>query len=223
MESKVLHDLVSDRTETVATHAGYEVDQVTHSGGPPPSSSSSTSGGALGGFSCYPSCDEADESVPIYNAYNHHYFSWITGSDSEMYELESPTLMPNPTTTAFRTKENILHEYPTSIGNLSPPSLIYLCKGEHSAQSNPFTILELRCLSILLSSKSLQGKPGWRIPQELPRLPERLRPADPLSLKLDRGAHADRHPQPELLHYRPCRLPGVLHAADIPQQHDQPQ
>ena len=121
VESKVLHDLVSDRTETVATHAGYEVDQVTHSGGPPPSSSSSTSGGALGGFSCYPSCDEADESVPIYNAYNHHYFSWITGSDSEMYELDSPTLMPNPTTTAFRTKENILHDYPTSIGSFQPP------------------------------------------------------------------------------------------------------
>ena len=103
-------------------HAGYEVDQVTHSGGPPPPPSSSTSGGgALGGFSCYPSCDETDESVPIYNAYNHHYFSWITGSDSEMYELDSPTLMPNPTTTPFRTKENILHDYPTSIGSFQSP------------------------------------------------------------------------------------------------------
>ena len=103
----------------MTNHAGYEVDQVTHSGRTPRSSSSSSApitGAALGGFSCYPSCDETDESVPIYNAYNHHYFSWITGSDSEMYELESPTLMPNPTTTAFRTKENILHDFPTSIG-----------------------------------------------------------------------------------------------------------
>ena len=90
------------------------MDQVTHSGGPP---SPSEYEGALGGFSCYPSCDESDQSVPIYNAYNHHYFSWLTGSDSEMYELESPTLMPNPTTTAFRTMENVLHDYPTSIGN----------------------------------------------------------------------------------------------------------
>ena len=86
------------------------MDQVTNNSGHP------TSGGALGGFSCYPSCDETDESVPIYNAYNHHYFSWITGSDSEMYELDTPLLMPNPTTTAFRTKEDVFHGYPTSIG-----------------------------------------------------------------------------------------------------------
>ena len=32
-------------------------------------------GAALGGFSCYPDCSQGDRSVPIYQAYNHHYFS----------------------------------------------------------------------------------------------------------------------------------------------------
>ena len=42
--------------------------------------------------------------VPIYNAYNHHYFSWLQGSDAEMFDLEEPLFLPNPTSTAFRTK-----------------------------------------------------------------------------------------------------------------------
>ena len=50
---------------------GYEVDQVTHMG---PQKGSTTSSGNLGGFSCYPDCEDGDKSVPIYNAYNHHYF-----------------------------------------------------------------------------------------------------------------------------------------------------
>ena len=50
---------------------GYEVDQVTHTG---PQTGSTTTKENLGGFSCYPDCEESDESVPIYNAYNHHYF-----------------------------------------------------------------------------------------------------------------------------------------------------
>ena len=93
---------------------GYEVDQVTHSG-PQKGSTTGTTGGGLGGFSCYPDCGEGDRSVPIYNAYNHHYFSWLKGSDSEMYELDEPTFLPNPTTTAFRTKEGTGHGYPTNI------------------------------------------------------------------------------------------------------------
>jgi len=91
---------------------GYEVDQVTHTG---PQFGSTTSGSALGGFSCFPDCGETDKSVPIYNAYNHHYFSWLTGSDSEIYELDNPLLMPNPTTTAFRMKNGTKHGFPTSI------------------------------------------------------------------------------------------------------------
>ena len=42
--------------------------------------------------------------VPIYNAYNHHYFSWLQGSDAEMFDLEETLFLPNPTSTAFRTK-----------------------------------------------------------------------------------------------------------------------
>ena len=44
---------------------GYEVDQVTHSGSQP---GSTTKGDVLGGFSCYPDCEETDQSVPEYNA-----------------------------------------------------------------------------------------------------------------------------------------------------------
>ena len=65
---------------------GYEVDQVVHSG---PQVGSTSSQNALGGFSCYPECEGNDTSIPIYNAYNHHYFSWLKGSDSEIFELES--------------------------------------------------------------------------------------------------------------------------------------
>ena len=45
-----------------------------------------------------------ESKVPIYNAYNHHYFSWLQGADAEMFDLDEPTFLPNPTNTAFRTK-----------------------------------------------------------------------------------------------------------------------
>ena len=67
-------------------------------------SGSSTTKEALGGFSCYPDCGANDQSVPIYNAYNHHYFSWLVGSDAKMYEREEATFLPNPTKTGFQTK-----------------------------------------------------------------------------------------------------------------------
>jgi len=105
-------EIVSRFKGKVMVITGYEVDQVTHSGHRPGYTSSND---ALGGFSCYPDCDEGDESVPIYNAYNHHYFSWLTGSDSEMYELKDAIFMPNPTTTGFRMKKGTKHGYPTSI------------------------------------------------------------------------------------------------------------
>lgn len=41
-------------------------------------------GDVLGGFACYPDCSEGDKSVPSYNAYNHHYFGWLQGADSEV-------------------------------------------------------------------------------------------------------------------------------------------
>eukprot|EP00944_MAST-04C_sp_MAST-4C-sp1_P015663 g15663.t1 len=93
---------------------GYEVDQVIHEGPEPGSTTTATE---LGGFSCYPSCDKngEDKSVPIYNAYNHHYFSWLTGADAEMYESRSLGNVPNPTSTAFRAKANTTHGYPASI------------------------------------------------------------------------------------------------------------
>jgi len=91
---------------------GYEVDQVTHPG---PKPGSTSSAGALGGFSCYPQCDQDDQSVPIYNAYNHHYFSWLMGADAEMFERETPKFLPNPTNTGFRTREGVNHGFPTHI------------------------------------------------------------------------------------------------------------
>ena len=69
----------------------------------------------MGGFSCYPDCSEGDKSVPTYHAYNHHYFSWLTGKDSVMEDSETPTLLPNPTTTRFNTMDGVEHGYPTNI------------------------------------------------------------------------------------------------------------
>ena len=43
---------------------GYEVDQVTHAG---PQMGSTSTSNSLGGFSCYPDCENGDKSVPIYN------------------------------------------------------------------------------------------------------------------------------------------------------------
>lgn len=78
---------------------GYEVDQVTHSG---PQIGSTSTSQTLGGFSCYPDCGENDQSVPIYNAYNHHYFSWLVGSDADL--VEADVFLPNPTNTGFQTR-----------------------------------------------------------------------------------------------------------------------
>ena len=79
------------------------------------SSGSTTTSRALGGFSCYPDCGSEDKSVPIYNAYNHHYFSWLVGSDAKIYEREESTFLPNPTNTGFQTKPGTSHGYPTNI------------------------------------------------------------------------------------------------------------
>ena len=72
-------------------------------------------GASLGGFSCYPDCSEGDVSIPSYHAYNHHYFGWLTGRDSVLSDAETPTLLPNPTTTQFETAPGVEHGYPTNI------------------------------------------------------------------------------------------------------------
>jgi hypothetical protein len=92
---------------------GYEVDQVTHTA--PVENSTTTGPESLGGFSCWPACSKSDKSVPIYNAYNHHYFGWLLGKDAELYEREVPTAMPNPTYTGYRNAEGTEHDYPTNI------------------------------------------------------------------------------------------------------------
>eukprot|EP00040_Diaphanoeca_grandis_P032470 m.196795 g.196795 ORF g.196795 m.196795 type:complete len:870 (+) comp32636_c0_seq1:40-2649(+) len=89
---------------------GYEVDQVTHTG---PEESKGV-GGVLGGFSCYPDCSATDKSVPIYHAYNHHYFGWLLGADAEIYDRDTPTKLPNPTYTGVRDLPHD-HAFPTNI------------------------------------------------------------------------------------------------------------
>jgi hypothetical protein len=104
-------ELVARFKGKVMAITGYEVDQVTHKG---PQPGSTTTKDQLGGFSCYPSCDDSvDKSVPIYHAYNHHYFSWLIGEDAEMYQRKSR--VPNPTMTAFRAKNSTDHKFPVSI------------------------------------------------------------------------------------------------------------
>ena len=105
-------ELVSRFAGKVMAITGYEVDQVTHPGTP---AASREEGEALGGFSCYPDCSEGDESVPMYHAYNHHYFSWLTGAHAELQELDQPTFLPNPTKTSFVTVQGTNHSYPTSL------------------------------------------------------------------------------------------------------------
>eukprot|EP00756_Hemistasia_phaeocysticola_P029881 Hpha_TRINITY_DN16259_c2_g9::TRINITY_DN16259_c2_g9_i1::g.16440::m.16440 len=90
---------------------GYEVDQVTHSG---PQINSTTKGNTLGGFACYPDCSEGDQSVPLYNAYNHHYFGWLVGKDAEVYDRDDWVDDPFPTQTGVRDLPNS-HGYPTNI------------------------------------------------------------------------------------------------------------
>lgn len=93
---------------------GYEVDQVTHTGPEMGPRRSAAAGDALSGFACYPSCDASDKSVPSYNAYNHHYFSWLMSDSAEMYDRDEETLLPNPTRTAVRDLPHD-HPYPTNI------------------------------------------------------------------------------------------------------------
>jgi hypothetical protein len=103
-------ELVKRFDGKVMAITGYEIDQVTHS----EQHATSTTGGVLGGFSCYPDCSETDKSVPIYNAYNHHYFGWLTGKDSEVYDRETPVFKPNPTYTGIRDLPHD-HTFPTNI------------------------------------------------------------------------------------------------------------
>lgn len=120
---------------------GYEVDQVTHDLTPEEKARSSTTADNLGGFSCYPNCSSSDKSVPIYNAYNHHYFDespgpqcfscwyvganlsrlcarvsarWLVGNDSEVFDLPEVRRLPNPTRTGVRSLPND-HGFPTNI------------------------------------------------------------------------------------------------------------
>ncbi len=96
---------------------GYEVDQVTHEGAPP------SPPGPLSGFACYPSCDGGgrDRSVPIYNAYNHHYFSWLVGKGAEVVDQKArgpaaaPTGYSNPTNSEVVEHSADARGYPTSI------------------------------------------------------------------------------------------------------------
>jgi hypothetical protein len=67
-------DLVARFKDKVMVITGYEIDQVTHSGPQPNSTTNVSYTATLGGFAFYPDSSEGDASVPIYNAYNHHYF-----------------------------------------------------------------------------------------------------------------------------------------------------
>ena len=107
---------------------GYEVDQVTHKGQQKGSTSDLK---GLGGFSCYPDCSDGDKSVPIYNAYNHHYFSWLVGNDSELVDLEEPIFLPNPTHTGFQTKEGVTHGFPTNIVFKENPGIVNTCTDKY--------------------------------------------------------------------------------------------
>ncbi|CAE7611237.1 unnamed protein product [Symbiodinium pilosum] len=104
-------ELVDRFNGKVMAITGYEVDQVTHEG---PQTGSTTTESNLGGFSCYPECSQGDRSIPSYHAYNHHYFSWLVGSDAEVYDRKHPVHIPNPTSTGVRDLPHG-HEYPTNI------------------------------------------------------------------------------------------------------------
>ena len=69
-------------------------------------------------------------SVPSYHAYNHHYFSWLTGADAVMGDRDTPNNVPNPTTTMFETAEGIEHGYPTNI--VFKVVMNHSCEGIHS-------------------------------------------------------------------------------------------
>ena len=95
---------------------GYEVDQVTHSG---PQIGSTTTKKKLGGFACYPDCSETDTSIPLYQAYNHHHFSWLVGANVNQFSR------PNGFPTKIVFKENLggefrksYHGYPEGFAQL---------------------------------------------------------------------------------------------------------
>jgi hypothetical protein len=48
---------------------------------------------------------------------NHHYFGWLNGKDSEMYKLDKPQFLPNPTYWATRDLPEAENNggYPTNI------------------------------------------------------------------------------------------------------------
>jgi hypothetical protein len=80
-------DLIKRFDGKVMAITGYEVDQIMTSD---PSSKTNAR-------------ETDDTPVPIYNAYNHHYFGWLNGKDSEMYELgELDYHLTNPTKWAVR-------------------------------------------------------------------------------------------------------------------------
>lgn len=105
-------ELVKRFDGKVMAITGYEIDQVTHAG---PQPGSTTTDSKLGGFACYPECPGTDKSVPIYHAYNHHYFSWLVGKNAEMVTWEKPSIIPNPTWTSFRDKPGVNSKFPTNI------------------------------------------------------------------------------------------------------------
>ena len=49
-------------------------------------------------------------------AYNHHYFSWLVGTDAEVFDSRIERRIPNPTKTGVRDLPSAqLHPYPTNI------------------------------------------------------------------------------------------------------------
>jgi hypothetical protein len=106
-------DLVARFKGKTMAITGYEIDQVTHTG-LQPGSTTSKDGAVLGGFSCFPDCEKTDTSVPIYHAYNHHYFSWLTGEGSVLRRRKKPTKLPNPTWTEFVDKPGRPEDLPPS-------------------------------------------------------------------------------------------------------------
>ena len=124
-------------------------------------------GSNLGGFSCYPDCSEGDVSIPSYHAYNHHYFSWLTGADAVMKEADTPHNIPNPTTTMFETAEGVEHGYPTNI------------------------VFKVASICILNAGYPFVGESWWRIQEELSWIPQWVCSTPSLSTSMGGGANAD--------------------------------
>jgi hypothetical protein len=96
-------DIIARFKGKVMAITGYEVDQVVSDD---PSSKTNSR-----------DSETTDKSIPIYNAYNHHYFGWLQGADSEMYKLDKPIHAPNPTWWAVRDLPSASTNggYPTNI------------------------------------------------------------------------------------------------------------